>query len=185
MNTSTIRTRYARALVKYVQETGHGAIVCSQAERLEHALAEVPDLARMTAAQDVVSDHEKKTLLRTALGEPMADELERFIELLLRNGRIGLARFIFRDFVDMYRRTIGIRRAHLSMATEPSDAFLQRIRALLKSRLGDDIILDVDIEPDLISGFVFDLDGYMLDSSVARQLEQIRLQFIERNRRIV
>ena len=34
-------------------------------------------------------------------------------------------------------------------------------------------------------GFVFDIDDAMIDKSVARKLELIRLQFIEKNRRIV
>ena len=38
---------------------------------------------------------------------------------------------------------------------------------------------------DLIGGFVFDVDDYLVDSSVKRQLELIRRQFIRKNRRIV
>ena len=56
MNDSIIRTRYADALVKYVQETGNGKSVCKQAEKLSRVLKEVPDLSRMIAAKDVVPD---------------------------------------------------------------------------------------------------------------------------------
>ena len=56
MNESIIRTRYADALVKYVRETGNGDSVCAQAEKLAHVLGDVPDLSRMIAAKDVVSD---------------------------------------------------------------------------------------------------------------------------------
>ena len=60
MNDSIIRTRYADALVKYVRETGNGESVCLQAERLARVLGEVPDLSRMVAAKDVVSDAKKR-----------------------------------------------------------------------------------------------------------------------------
>ena len=47
MNRSIIITRYATALVKYVRETGHGDIVCSEAETLVAQLHALPQLRRM------------------------------------------------------------------------------------------------------------------------------------------
>ena len=185
MNDSIIRTRYADALVKYVRETGNGESVCAQAEKLAHVLGEVPDLSRMIAAKDVVPAAKKRELLQAALGEPMAPELDRFIDLLLENGRVGALRFILLDFGERYRRSIGIRKAHLKVAVPPSEELLARLRALVKERTGDEALIDVVVDPDLIGGFVFDIDDALIDKSVARKLELIRLQFIEKNRRIV
>ena len=185
MNDSIIRTRYADALVKFVRETGNGESVCAQAEKLAHVLGEVPDLSRMIAAKDVVPAAKKRELLHAALGEPMAPELDRFIDLLLENGRVGALRFILLDFGERYRRSIGIRKAHLKVAVPPSEELLARLRALVKERTGDEALIDVVVDPDLIGGFVFDIDDALIDKSVAHKLEIIRLQFIEKNRRIV
>jgi F-type H+-transporting ATPase subunit delta len=185
VNDSIIRTRYADALVKYVQETGNGKSVCRQAEKLARILDEVPDLSRMIAAKDVVPAAKKRELLRAALGEPMAPELDRFIDLLLANGRIGSLRMVLRDFGDRYRRSLGLRKARLKVAVPPSEELLTRLKALVKERTGDEAVIEVVVDPDLIGGFVFDIDDAIIDKSVARKLELIRLQFIEKNRRIV
>ncbi len=185
MNTSIICTRYADALVKYVQETGNGPSVCQQAERLIRVIEDVPDLSRMVSARDVVSDAEKMRLLRSALGEPMTPDLDRFISLLMENGRIGILPLILRDFVDGYQRNSGIRKARLKVAVPPPDSLLERLKSLVRERTGCEALIDVEVDPSLIGGFVFDIDDAMIDTSVAHQLEQIRLQFIERNRRIV
>jgi F-type H+-transporting ATPase subunit delta len=185
VNDSIIRIRYADALVKYVQETGNGESVCQQAERLARVIGDVPDLSRMIAAKDVVADAKKRELLKTALGEPMAPELERFIDLLLTNGRVGSLRMILLDFADRYRRSIGLRKAHLKVAVSPSEDLLRQLAALVKERTGDEALIDVEVDPDLLGGFVFDIDDALIDKSVARKLELIRLQFIEKNRRIV
>ena len=185
MNVGIIRTRYAKALVKYVHETGRGNAVCTQAERLVHVLSEVPDLARMIGAKDVVSDADKLSLLRSALGEPMEPDLERFLQLLLENRRIAYLQQILRDFIDRYRRSIGIRKAHLKVAVPPPDSLLERLKALVREHTGDEAQIEVEVDPSLIGGFVFDIDDAIIDTSVARQLEVIRLQFIEKNRRIV
>ena len=185
MNDSVIRTRYADALVKYVQETGNGESVCKQAEKFARVLGEVPDLGRIIAAKDVVTSEKKRELLHTALDEPMAPELERFLDLLIANGRIGALRFILLDFVERYRRSIGIRKAHLKVAAPPSEAFLKRLSDLVKERTGDEALIDVEVDPALIGGFIFDIDDALIDTSVARKLDIIRRQYIENNRRIV
>ena len=185
MNDSIIRTRYADALVKYVRETGNGESVCAQAEKLARVLGEVPDLSRMIAAKDVVSPAKKRELLHAALGEPMTPELDRFIDLLIENGRIGALRMILLDFGDRYRRSIGIRKAHLKVAVPPPEDLVNRLKSLVKERTGDEADIEVEVDPDLIGGFVFDIDDALIDKSVAHKLEIIRLQFIEKNRRIV
>lgn len=186
MNRSIVITRYATALVKYVRETGQGEVVCSEAETLMRTIQSTPDLRRMvTAADDVVSPFDKKKLLQTALGNHMSPELSRFLTLLNKNGRMDLVEDILRDFVTIYRRGIGIRKAHLVTATEPSERLLQRLKALVKQKTGDDVIIEVEVDPSIIGGFVFDIDEYLLDASVKHQLDQIRQQFIEKNRRII
>ncbi|MBO5595706.1 MAG: ATP synthase F1 subunit delta [Bacteroidales bacterium] len=186
MNRAIVITRYARALVRYVRDNGHGDIVCSEAQTLLAALNSVPDLLRMVeAAGDVVSDFDKKKLLQSALGNRMSPDLSRFLTLLNKNGRMELVQDILRDFVDMYHRSVGIRKAHLTTVSEPSERLLQRLKALVKSKTGDDVIIEVDVDPSLVGGFVFDIDDYLLDASVKRQLDLIREQFIERNRRII
>ena len=185
MNDSIIRTRYADALVKYVQETGNGDSVCKQADKLARVLGEVPDLSRMMAAKDVVSDAKKRELLQAALGEPMVPELARFVDLLIENGRIGALRMILLDFKDLYHRSLGFRKAHLKVPVPPPGELVARLKALVKERTGDEADIEVEVDPDLIGGFVFDIDDAIIDKSVARKLELIKLQFIEKNRRIV
>jgi F-type H+-transporting ATPase subunit delta len=186
MNRSIIITRYARALVRYVRDTGEGDIVCSEALQLLRTFREAPDLRRMVrAASDVVSERDKKKLLQMALGNRMSPDLSRFLSLLNRNGRMDLAEDILRVFSEMYHRSIGIRRAHLTCVGEPSERLLQRLKALVKQKTGDDVIIEVSVDPALIGGFVFDIDSYLLDASVKHQLDLIREEFTERNRRII
>ena len=186
MNRSIIVSRYARSLVKLVRETGRGSTVCAPAETLVEQLHKVSELQRMvTAADDVVSPSNKIKLLETALGEGMSPDLGRFLSLLNRNGRMDMAEDILRDFVDLYRRSMGVRKAHLTTVAEPSQLLLQRLKDLVKQKTGDDVIIEVDVDPSLIGGFVFDIDDYLLDASIKRQLDLIREQFVERNRRII
>ena len=39
--------------------------------------------------------------------------------------------------------------------------------------------------PDLIGGFIFTINDLRIDASIRRQLDTLKKQFIEKNRRIV
>ena len=70
------------------------------------------------------------------------------------------------------------------MSTPPQH-LLDQLKALVKEKTGDDVLIETEVDPSLIGGFVFDIDDYLMDASVKRQLDLIREQFIERNRRII
>lgn len=185
MDTGIISSRYSTALLKYVKERGSGPEVCSQVSALEAALVEIPDLERMISDEIAVDDKKKMALLEAALGEPMEKDLKKFLLLLLKNGRMPYARLIFHHFVDAFNRDSGIRFAHLISATPPDESLIRALEDLVREKTGCEAIIDTIVDPSLIGGFIFDIDDYMIDASVSRQLELIKRQFIERNRRIV
>ena len=148
----------------------------------------------------------------------LAPDLRKFLELLIRNGRIGDARLIFTTFITEYYRSRHIKRAKLVVADptlldpEPVEGSLRqaqrpvgepveprlvsfaepqrptlesRLRDLIEKRTGCKLILKTEVNPSLIGGFVFEVEDTVLDASVSRQLDIIRSQFIEKNRRIV
>ena len=206
MNTGIIATRYATALLKLVDETGSGSAVVDQVRIIEKALDELPDFRR--AVDDpVVAAVQKISLFEASLKDSMAQELHKFLELLIRNGRIGDVRLVLTTFVTEYYRSRHIKRARLVVADpalldpEPTPsgpvpvegslrqaqrpALESRLRDLVEKQTGCRLILKTEVNPSLIGGFVFEVEDTVLDASVSRQLDFIRRQFIEKNRRIV
>lgn len=206
MNTGIIATRYATALLKLVEETGSGELVAAQVQVIEKALDEVPDFRR--AVDDpAVAAVQKISLFEAALKDSMAQELHKFLELLIRNGRIGDVRLVLTTFVTEHYRSRHIKRARLVVADPalldpeptPSDpvpvegalrqaqrpALESRLRELIGKETGCELLLETKVDPSLIGGFVFEVEDMILDASVSRQLDVIRHQFIEKNRRIV
>lgn len=206
MNTGIIATRYATALLKLVEETGSGELVAAQVQVIEKALDEVPDFRR--AVDDpAVAAVQKISLFEASLKDSMALELHKFLELLIRNGRIGDVRLVLTTFVTEYYRSRHIKRARLVVADPalldpeptPSDpvpvegslrqaqrpALESRLRELIGKETGCELLLETKVDPSLIGGFVFEVEDMILDASVSRQLDVIRHQFIEKNRRIV
>ena len=138
----------------------------------------------------------------------LAPDLRKFLELLIRNGRIGDVRLVLTTFITEYYRSRHIKRARLVVAdpalltsgpissvAEPvvrqgsptieAPTLESRLRDLIEKKTGCKLILKTEVNPSLIGGFVFEVEDTVLDASVSRQLDIIRRQFIEKNRRIV
>ena len=82
MNTGIIASRYADALLKYVEETGEGQVVYKQACTLADALAASVKLERLVESKTLLSSSKKIELMSKALGEePMCQSLVRFLAL--------------------------------------------------------------------------------------------------------
>ena len=158
MNTGIIASRYATALLRYTEETGGGERVCAQVRRL--------------------LDHPEQD------PGPLEPELERLIRLLVQNGRMEDVRLILRTFLTKYYQSLGVKVAVLTTAV-PSPELEQKLRTVLEKQFGGDVLIESDVNPDLLGGFTLEVDDYLLDASVRRQIETIRRQFVISNNRIV
>ena len=195
MSTGLIASRYSSALLKLVDETGNGELVVHQVEVLQDALGSMSGLRRAVDDLKVTAD-QKIALFDTVLSEDsgspgaMTEELRKYVGLLGRNGRIGDIRIIFNSFISEYYKSRGIVRGRLVVAradgtAREGEALEKRIRDLIESRSGKKLLLKTEVDESLIGGFLLEVEDQLLDASVSHQLDIIRKQFIERNRRIV
>ena len=186
---------------------------------LSSSVAELAEATVVRQAHQPVTELAEVAVVRQ--GSPnievtgLAPDLQKFLELLLRNGRISDVRLIFTTFITEYYRSRHIKRARLVVAdpalldpepaegAEPVEPRLVSpaeprlvspvepptlescLRDLIEKRTGCRLILKTEVNPSLIGGFIFEVEDTVLDASVSRQLDIIRRQFIEKNRRIV
>ena len=158
MNQGAVANRYARAFLRFVEESGRGEQVFAQVRALLKDPSSAP--------------------------QPLEPDIEKLVLLLRRNNRLDCLKFILHDFVRLWCEDHHIVIAKLSTAV-PSSGRPERLEALLAGRTGCRIIMDTAIDPDLIGGFVLELENETLDASVRRQIDDIRRQFVQKNNRII
>lgn len=159
MNTGAIAKRYAKALLLQTQDSGRGEQVFGQ-------------VRSMLASPDA------------ALPQALEPDIQKLVALLVRNGRQDYLKFILHSFLGLYCKAEGICRATLTTAV-PSPELAVKMEKLLASKTGGRVLLEQKVEPDLIGGFILDVEEFMLDASVRNRIETIRRQFVEKNTRIV
>ena len=185
MNTGTISARYASALLKFSAESGHEKLVYRQVKTLAGSMSALPQLRNLLDNPMSVSDAQKFSLLSSALGdEKMADELQSFIRLVMKKRRTKYLRFMLLSFIRQYRDSHNIKESRLITAV-PDTELEKKISDIIRERKGDSVLFEHRVDPSIIGGFIFEIDGLRLDASTAAQLKSVRKQFIEKNRRIV
>lgn len=158
MNTGIISSRYATALLRLVDETGNGEAVYAQVTQ-------------------ILKDHD-------SVPKVLEPELSRLVQLLVENNRLEYVRFILHRFTELYNASRGRRLATLKTAV-PAPEMQRRIKELLEQRMDGEIVLEAEVDPSLIGGFTLTVDDKLLDASVSHQLDEIRRQLMEKNKRIV
>lgn len=184
MNAGVIAARYAKALLKYVMETGNGDKVYSQVCVLVLRMEEVRQLREYVEEHSEIGIDKKVSLLETALGEPLAKELVDFLTLVTERKRTGFTLRMLYSFISHYRGALKIKVGRLVTAL-PAEGLKERLEEYIGARTGSRVYLDVKIDPAIIGGFVFELEDWRIDASVESQFRMIRNRLVEKNNRIV
>lgn len=184
MNAGIIASRYAEALLKFVQETRNGDKVYSQACVLVLRMDELTQLKSYICDQEGAGLEKKQELIETALGESMTSEMKRFLTLVAYKRRMPYFYRMLHSFIYRYRRQQGISVGSFITAL-PAEGLKERLEEVFSERLGTDIRLEMKVNPEIIGGFIFELEDLRLDASVESQFRTIRKRLIEKNNRIV
>ena len=184
MNTGPIAHRYAKALLKLVQETGAGEKVYSQACVLVLRMQEIGQLADVIQKHQEVEIGRKLQILESAVGEPLAEELVRFVRLVDENGRIDLFQRMLTSFQDQYRACNCIKVGRLVTAC-PAPQLKAKLEALMQEKTGAKVMLEESVDENLIGGFVLQVEDLQMDASVQTQLRRLHDELVDKANRIV
>lgn len=158
MNQGTVSARYAKAFLDLVEESGRGEQVFAQVRAL---LADA-----------------------SALPQPLEDDIRRLVLLLRRNKRLDNLKFILHDFIRLYCEKERILIVELTSSV-PSPGLAGRVEQMLAEKTGCTVLLESKVDPELLGGFVIELENEMLDASVRTQIDRIRRQLVQKNKRII
>lgn len=184
MNAGIVASRYAKALLKFVQETGNGDKTYAQAVILVLRMDEISQLEDYVCNHDEIGLEKKIQLLEAALGEQLVMELRRFTTLVFKQRRMEFFFRMLQSFLARYRDVNHIRLGRIITAF-PADGLKEKMEVLFRERTGMEVHLDMEVDPEILGGFIFELDDLRLDASVASQFREIKRQLIEKNNRIV
>lgn len=184
MNESLLARRYAKALVAYATEVGEAESLYPIMGRLSRVLRPTPDV-RGVIGNPTLSEQTRVAFVVALAGVEPPVSLGRFVDLVFAHRRESLLGPMARAYVELYRKSNNITHAHLTTATEIDEATRERVEVLVAQEFGGVVEMEVEVNRDLLGGFLLRVNGKVMDGSVKGQLERIRHQFVTKNRSIV
>ena len=102
-----------------------------------------------------------------------------FTNLLVKKGRESVLPEIAQAFIEQYNALKGIHEVTLTTAVEISDAVKKSIEDKIKAESKFATVeLTTKTDESLIGGFVLEFNNNLLDASIARDLKDIKRQFM-------
>ncbi len=172
MNTGVISVRYARALLKSVENTDAMEQVYADMRLLAQNYLEVPQL-RKSVDNPMLPKDQKENLLITACGGDPCPDTRAFIKTILEHGREDIIQFMANSFVTLYRKEKNIISSRLVTAVEVDETTEQKMRQMIENRSTSNVEFMTEVDPDIIGGFILEYDTYRMDASVQTQLHKI------------
>lgn len=186
MDIGIVSMRYAKALIDYAKEKGTEDEVYKEFSRLAKSFSKYPEL-RGALENPILPRKEKLQLISTAAnGEnKTSDTFSRFMKLVLKQHRENFLQYMVLTFIDLYHQLKHIAVGTLITAVPVDKAMEEKIRKIAGAYVHAEMELNTIVDPSIEGGFIFDINDYRLDASIATQLKKVKQQFIEKNKRIV
>ena len=180
VNVAHIANVYAKGLLGASENAGRTDEVLEEFDAVGDLLVQLPKLNALLASARVSHD-EKIGVLDRTLGSRISPLMMTFLKVVARHGRLDCLRAIHRQTHIAYDKLRGRVAVRLTTATPVSDEQAAQIAAQLRTALGGEPVLTCATDPALIGGAVLRVGDTVHDGSVARQLQTIREQMIDRS----
>ena len=168
MDVGVISVRYARALFKSAVIGKQEDIVYQNMQCLMNCYLYISEL-RLAVNNPMLSKEKKQEVIRTACGKTT----ERFINLVLHEGREEVLQFMAASYITLYREQKHIINGKLTTASKVSAVVEDRMKRLVESHTNGSVEFSTEVNPDIIGGFVLEYDTYRMDASVKTRLRRI------------
>ena len=180
MDNGLIPRRYAKALYKFALEHGSTDKVYEEMKEVIYSFEKNPDLQK-TLANPYVKNDDKAALLKAAAGDKVENDYLGFIKLLMEMHREDYALLIALAYRDLYRDANKISQVKITTAASLPESEMTKLREMVaKAFAGRKLEYKDDVDPEIIGGFIIDVDDTRMDASISNEIEQLRLNLISK-----
>ena len=168
--------RYAQAAFELAVERNELQIWQESLRRISEITADTKLVAWLESPK--IPFDVKKGVLQQRLGElnPLALNLAC---LLVSKGRLRIAGDILQQYdrlVDAYH---GIEHAQIVTALPLEEEDKQRLSRQLGEMMGRKIVIDAQVDPSVVGGFIAKIGDTLIDASTRNRLEALRKSLVE------
>lgn len=117
----------------------------------------------------------KESIVNAIFDKQFSSELTPLLTaMLVRKGREMYLPHVAKAFLKLYDDSKGVARGTLTSASKLSDKEEKEITQAMEEKMGKKLALEVEVNPELIGGFVLKVGDQLFDGSVSSSLRKIK-----------
>jgi F-type H+-transporting ATPase subunit delta len=170
---ASLAGRYASALFDLARDQRQIDAVGRSVDALGQALLDSKDFAELVASPLVSREDAGKAFTGLAPQLGLDPITSNFLGVLAKNGRKSQLRAVIRAFKRLAAEHRGETIAEVTTAYPLKDDQVAALKAQLRARAGQDVILETEVDPAILGGIVVKLGSQMIDSSIRTKLNRL------------
>jgi F-type H+-transporting ATPase subunit delta len=178
MSNLRIANRYAEALITSAEVLKLLRNVGDDLAFLKRIIDESNEF-KLFLKSPIIKTEKKQQVFEEIFGKTLQPLTLRFLILLAEKGRESVLPEIIKAFINLQDERLGIANVHVKAAAELSAQQTIQLQQKFEEYSKKKVRVDVNLNPELIGGFVAYIGDTMFDGSVKHQLELLRKKFTE------
>ncbi|MBQ6268579.1 MAG: ATP synthase F1 subunit delta [Bacteroidetes bacterium] len=179
MYNSKVAMRYAEALFCVSKEQNNLEVVLDELLSISKLSKESQEL-RSLIISPIISDSKKEQLFEAIFKNKISDLTFDFLILLIRKNRINIINDIYISFNKLYYKEKGLLAVTVTTAIPLQEELKNEIINKLELTTNKKIIPTYIVDKTLFGGIVINIDDWVYDASIKRQLEIIHTHLIDK-----
>ena len=172
--TSTVVIRYANALMDLAADSKAVDKVLKDLGELAKMIDSSSDLAAMISSPMIEKAQQQEAMFALAKKAKFQKLTSNFFGVLVQNGRLSALPVVITAFQNEYAKRQGQVSATVTAAQKLSAKQEKELQASLSKVAGSDVVLDIQIDPEILGGLIVKIGSTMIDNSVSRKLVRLK-----------
>ncbi|MHC1703378.1 MAG: ATP synthase F1 subunit delta [Tenuifilaceae bacterium] len=178
MNTGRISVRYAKALYEYAADEKVEAEVYEHTGIVSDIIDSSSDLFTILN-NPVILPSEKERIISKVFTGKVHPILIKFINLMVKKRRESFIKNALLVYRKIYRENKGLVRVVIETPVELSEETKSKILSFVTKNFHKTPQVEIKLIPDLIGGFIIEVEGMLFDLSVSGQLAKVRKALVQ------
>jgi F-type H+-transporting ATPase subunit delta len=170
---ASLSGRYALALFELANERKKLEAVGRDLAAVSQALGESDEFRALTTSPLVGRDEAVNAVAATAGAMQLDTVTANFLGVLAKNRRLAQLPAVIRAFNMLSARHRGEITAEVTSAHQLDEGQVDAIRQNLRTRMGRDIAVDLNVDSAILGGLVVKIGSQMIDGSIRTKLNNL------------
>ena len=167
---------YSQAFLETAPEGYDVAGFLERARAVEHAISRDATARAFLLAPAVPFEAKARALDAIGLRAGLDERGRRMLGVVLRNRRIGQLAEILAGISEAFDARSGVAAVRVTVASPIDEKERSQIEAALARQTGRRLRMRVDVDPNVLGGFVARVGSEVFDASVAHAIERFRTE---------